>query len=89
MIAYLLATVAIIIAFAVNWIMPRPFWRATLFSSVAIFAATSLGLLYLPLGVEAEPEEIRGWVMSILPLLGFFAILISVFVGWFLHVVRK
>lgn len=89
MIAYLLAGVAIVVAFIVNWFMPRPFWRATLTSALSIFIITSVGLMYLPLGVEAEPEEVRRWVFSILPLLGFFAILISVFVGWFLYVVRK
>jgi len=88
-IAYLLAAVAIIIAFIINWVMPLPLWRATLTSSIAIFVATTLGLLFLPLGVDAEPEQVRNWVLSILPLLGFFSILISVFVGWFLHVVRK
>ena len=89
MIAYLLAAVALIIAFVINWVMPQPLWRATLTSSVSIFAATTLGLLFLPLGIDASPEDVRSWVLSILPLLGFFAILISVFVGWFLHVVRK
>lgn len=89
MTAYLLAAVALIIAFAVNWLIPRPFWRATLLSSVLIVGATTLGLLYLPLGADVEVEQVRGWVWSILPLLGFFGILISVFVSWFLHVVRR
>ncbi|MBU2977585.1 hypothetical protein [Alteromonas sp. C1M14] len=89
MTAYLLAAVALIIAFAINWLMPRPFWRATLLSSVLIVAATTLGLLYLPLGTDANAEKVRDWVWTIQPLLGFFGILISVFVGWFLHVVRR
>ena len=38
MIAYLLAAVAIIIAFIINWVMPLPLWRATLTSSIAVFA---------------------------------------------------
>lgn len=89
MTAYLLAALALIVAFAINWVMPKPFWRATLVSSLAVVAVTTLGLLYLPLGVGHEAEKVRSWVLSILPLLGFFGILISVFVGWFLHVVRK
>lgn len=87
--AYLLAAVALILAFAINWVMPRPFWRATLVSAVSIVVVTTLGLLYLPLGADIEAEKVRSWVWSILPLLGFFGILISVFVGWFLHVVRR
>ncbi|GGW80301.1 hypothetical protein [Alteromonas halophila] len=94
MVPYLLTGLAVVVAFIIHWFAPKSFWGATLMSS-AVILLLSIAALYIfqASGVliserTGENVDFSGHLLFITVSIGFFGLLVSVFVGWFLRVMR-
>lgn len=95
MVPYLLTGLSVLVAGVIHWHSPRTFWKATLMST-AVILLLSVAALYifqaagmLNTGSAGKTPELTGYLMYITALVSFFGLLVSVFVGWFLRVVRN
>lgn len=93
MVPYLLTILCVLVAGAIHWAFPKTFWKSTLmsaavillFSIAALFIFKASGMLMTEAG---EDPDFSGKLLMITALMSFFGLLISIFVGWFLRVVR-
>lgn len=94
MVPYLLTTLSVCIAGLIHWSAPRAFWRATamstavimLLSLAALFIFQASGMLVSER--TGEQADFSGRLLFMTVWISFFGLLISVFVGWFLRVIR-
>ncbi|MEW9798399.1 hypothetical protein [Alteromonas sp. CYL-A6] len=91
---YLLTTLSVFVAGIIHWSAPKAFWRATLMSTAVIILLSVAALfIFQASGVliserTGEHADFSGRLHVITMSVSFFGLLISVFVGWFLKVVR-
>jgi uncharacterized membrane protein len=92
---YILTILCVLVAGAIHWASPKAYWKATfmstavilLFSVAALFIFKASGMLVSEkTGANAD---FSGQLLTINILVAFFGFLISLFVGWFLRVVRN
>jgi uncharacterized membrane protein len=92
---YILTILCVLVAGAIHWVSPKAYWKATfmstavilLFSVAALFIFKASGMLVSEkTGANAD---FSGQLLTINILVAFFGFLISLFVGWFLRVVRN
>lgn len=94
MVPYLLTGLSVLVAGIIHWNAPRTFWKATLMSTAvilllsvaALYIFQASGMLTAP--KSGEEPDLTSYLMYITALVSFFGLLVSVFVGWFLQVVR-
>ena len=95
MVPYILTVLCIGVAGAIHWFAPKVFWKATfmstavilLFSIAALFIFNASGMLVSE--HTGKNPDFSNELPTISLLMTFFGFLISVFVGWFLQVVRR
>ena len=95
MVPYLLTGLSVLVAGVIHWHAPRAFWRATLTSTAtilllsvaALFIFQSSGMLVSE--KTGKSADIADSMLAVTGLVTFFGLLISIFVGWFLNVVRR
>jgi len=91
---YFLTVLCVLVASIIHWVFPKTFWKSTimstavilLFSLAALFIFKASGML---MNDNGENPDFTGKLFMITLLLSFFGLLISIFVGWFLRVVRS
>lgn len=94
MVPYTLTILCVCVAGAIHWMSPKAYWKATimstavilLFSVAALFIFQASGMLVSE--QTGENADFSGQMLTITILVTFFGFLISLFVGWFLRVVR-
>lgn len=94
MVPYFLTLLCVLVAGIIHWLFPKTFWKSTVMST-AIILLLSLAALFIfkASGMLLSDEtgkapDFSGKLLMITALVSFFGFLISVFVGWFLRVVR-
>ncbi len=95
MVPYVLTILCVLVAGAIHWASPKAYWKATavstaiilLFSIAALFIFQASGMLVNE--YTGENADFSGQMLTITLLVTFFGFLISLFVGWFLRVVRN
>ena len=95
MVPYILTILCVLVAGAIHWVSPKAYWKATmvstgvilLFSVAALFIFQASGMLVSE--QTGESADLSGQLLTITVLIAFFGLLISLFVGWFLRVVRN
>lgn len=94
MVPYILTILCVLVAGAIHWMAPKAYWKATFTSTVVIllFSITTL-FIFQASGMlvseqTGENADFSGKLMTMTILMAFFGFLISLFVGWFLRVVR-
>ncbi len=94
MVPYFLTGLAVFVAIVIHWFAPKAFWRATLMST-AVIMLLSIATLYifqasgfLVSEQTGENADFSGRLPFITTWITFFGLLVSLFVGWFLRVVR-
>lgn len=95
MVPYLLTGLSVLVAGIIHWHAPRTFWKATVMST-AVILLLSVAALYifqaagmLNTETSGQAPDLTSYLMYITALVSFFGLLVSVFVGWFLRVVRN
>lgn len=95
MVPYFLTGISVLIAAILHWLAPQNFWRATAMST-AVILLVSLASLYIfnASGMlvsedTGETPDFSGRLGMISLLISFFAMLISLFVGWFIRIIRQ
>jgi len=90
LIPYLLTGFSVLIAVGIHWKLPNDFWKASAISTVTI-VVTSLLFIFIfqsnYLGLD-ENGNIGDAVVLVAGLVTFFALLVSVLVGYFLKAIR-
>ncbi|BFT29139.1 hypothetical protein D210916BOD24_03150 [Alteromonas sp. D210916BOD_24] len=94
MVPYILTLLCVGVACAIHWFAPKTYWKATLmstavillFSVAALFIFQASGMLVSE--HTGESADFTGRLLTITTLIAFFGFLISLFVGWFMRVVR-
>ena len=94
MVPYIITILCVFVAGAIHWMSPKAYWKATLmstavillFSIAALFIFQASGMLVSE--HTGENADFSGQMLTITILVTFFGFLISLFVGWFLRVVR-
>lgn len=92
---YILTILCVLVAGAIHWMSPKTYWKATimstavilLFSVAALFIFQASGMLVSK--NTGENADFSGQMLTITASMAFFGFLISLFVGWFLRVVRN
>lgn len=95
MVPYILTILCVLVAGIIHWVSPKAYWKATimstavilLFSVAALFIFQASGMLISE--QTGENADFSGKMLIITTMLTFFGFLISLFVGWFLRVVRS
>lgn len=95
MVPYILTILCVLVAGAIHWIAPKTYWKATIMSTAvilllcvaALFIFQASGMLVSD--QTGETADFSGQMLTITTLVAFFGFLISLFVGWFLKVVRN
>ena len=95
MLPYILTILCVLVAGAIHWMSPKAYWKATimstavilLFSVAALFIFKASGMLVSE--HTGENADFSGQMLTITTMIAFFGFLISLFVGWFLRVVRN
>ena len=95
MVPYFLTLLCVLVAGIIHWTFPKTFWKSTAMST-AIILLVSLAALFIfkASGLLMSEEtgktpDFSGNLLMITVLISFFGLLISIFVGWFLRVIRN
>jgi len=90
---YILTILCVLVAGAIHWMSPKAYWKATIMSTAVIllFSVAALFIFKALLVSEhtGENADFSGQMLTITTMIAFFGFLISLFVGWFLRVVRN
>ncbi len=95
MVPYLLTGLSVLVAGIIHWHAPRTFWKATLMSTAVILLLSVAALfIFEAAGMfnsqqAGQEPDLSGYLMYITALVSFFGLLVSLFVGWFLRIVRQ
>jgi uncharacterized membrane protein len=79
------------VAGAIHWMSPKAYWKATIMSTAVIllFSVAALFIFKASGMLVSENADFSGQMLTITTMIAFFGFLISLFVGWFLRVVRN
>jgi len=94
MVSYLLAGLSVLIAGGVHWKLPNSFWKASIFSTLLIVTLSLFIMFYFQSdflsskGDNSQDVNIVETVLIVSGLASFFALLISLLMGYFLKAIK-